>query len=100
MFFFLEEVFSSNIALWFSPTGKQIAFASFNDSLTRIMTVPYYGNPGDIAFSYPLEQHVRYPKSGSTNPTVSLHVVDLESLVSSGVSKIKSMAVPSALEKL
>ncbi|XP_071448145.1 venom dipeptidyl peptidase 4-like [Hetaerina americana] len=74
-----EEVLSSNSAMWFSPSGENLAFASFNDSETQIMTIPYYGPPGNLQFQYPRELHIRYPKPGTPNPQVSLRVINLTS---------------------
>ncbi|XP_068083268.1 venom dipeptidyl peptidase 4 [Anabrus simplex] len=72
-----EEVFSSNSALWFSPNGQKLAYASFNDSLTRVMSIPYYGSPTVLEFQYPRAINLRYPKPGTPNPIVSLSVVYL-----------------------
>ncbi|KAG8229724.1 hypothetical protein J437_LFUL007899 [Ladona fulva] len=57
-----EEVFGSNSAIWFSPLGENLAFASFNDSNTQVMNIPYYGPPGNLQYQYPREIHLRYPK--------------------------------------
>uniref|UniRef100_A0A4W5RWP2 Fibroblast activation protein, alpha n=1 Tax=Hucho hucho TaxID=62062 RepID=A0A4W5RWP2_9TELE len=66
-----EEVFSSNEAIWWSPTGKYLAYAEFND--TEVHTIEYslYGNG-----QYPSTVVVPYPKAGSTNPKAKLFVVD------------------------
>ncbi|XP_017784773.1 PREDICTED: venom dipeptidyl peptidase 4 [Nicrophorus vespilloides] len=71
-----EEVFSSNKAVWFSPDGKKLAYAKFNDSIVPIMSIPVYGQPGNLDFQYPKGVQIRYPKPGTKNPDVSLHVVD------------------------
>lgn len=73
-----EEVLASNKALWFAPDGKKLAYATFNDSLTRVMSIPYYGLPANLEFQYTRAVNVRYPKPGTPNPTVSLTVVQLE----------------------
>ncbi|KAJ8970898.1 hypothetical protein NQ317_009050, partial [Molorchus minor] len=78
-----EEVFSSNKALWFSPDGKRLAFGRFNDTLVPVMVIPIYGEPGSLAFQYPRANLIKIPKesmkiaAGATNPTVTLHVIDL-----------------------
>lgn len=72
-----EEVFSSNIATWFSPDGKKIAFIKFDDSKTRLMKIPVYGPPGHPEYQYPHELVLHYPKAGTPNPEVSLYTVDL-----------------------
>ncbi|KAF5295430.1 hypothetical protein FQA39_LY13091 [Lamprigera yunnana] len=73
-----EEVFSTNEALWFSPDGKKLAYAKFTDTKVKIMTLPVYGEPGNLEFQYTKAVQVRYPKPGTNNPIVSLHVADLE----------------------
>ncbi|XP_063242355.1 venom dipeptidyl peptidase 4 [Bacillus rossius redtenbacheri] len=73
-----EEVLSSNKALWFSPDGQYLAYATFNDSATRVMTIPYYGLPGTLLYQYPRTVPLRYPKPGTPNPTVELRVARLD----------------------
>lgn len=48
--------------MWFSKDGKKLAFASFNDSLTRVMSIPFYGIPGNLDFQYSRAVNIRYPK--------------------------------------
>ncbi|XP_055593408.1 venom dipeptidyl peptidase 4 isoform X2 [Uranotaenia lowii] len=72
-----EEVFSTNIATWFSPDGKKIAFIKFNDVNTKLMKIPIYGPPGNPEFQYPHELSLHYPKAGTPNPVVNLYQVDL-----------------------
>lgn len=62
MFFIAEEVFSDTSAMWFSPNGDKLAYASFNDFHVNIMTIAYYGEPGAIASQYPEALYLRYPK--------------------------------------
>ncbi|XP_078045888.1 venom dipeptidyl peptidase 4 [Augochlora pura] len=73
-----EEVLSSATALWFSPDGSHLAFATYNDTGVRDMAMLYYGRPGVLADQYPKEVKIKYPKAGSPNPIVSLTVVDLD----------------------
>lgn len=58
----LEEVFSSNKALWFSPDGKRLVFGEFQDKDVKLMTLPVYGEPGNLDFQYTKAVQVRYPK--------------------------------------
>lgn len=58
----LEEVFSSNKALWFSPDGTKLAFGRFDDTAAPLMVVPIYGQPGSLIFQYPRANIVKYPK--------------------------------------
>ncbi|XP_049787513.1 venom dipeptidyl peptidase 4-like isoform X1 [Schistocerca cancellata] len=87
-----EEVLASNKALWFSPDGKKLAYATFNDSLTRVMTIPYYGSPANLEFQYTRAVNVRYPKPGTPNPTVSLTVVQLEGFSAFDIPPPKELA--------
>ncbi|KAK5646663.1 hypothetical protein RI129_005127 [Pyrocoelia pectoralis] len=73
-----EEVLSTNQALWFSPDGKKLAYGKFTDTAVKIMTLPVYGEPGNLDFQYTKAVQVRYPKPGTKNPLVTLHVADLE----------------------
>jgi dipeptidyl-peptidase-4 len=78
-----EEVFSSNKAIWFSPSGTKLAFGHFDDSQTQIINIPYYGFPG-LTFQYPSSIPIHYPKTGTQNPTVKLFFVDLKEAMKSG----------------
>ncbi|KAH8369571.1 hypothetical protein KR093_000193 [Drosophila rubida] len=92
-----EEVFSSNVATWFNPSGKQIAFIQFDDSPTHVINFPYYGDAGDLRYQYPLHQAIHYPKAGSSNPRVVLYLADLESAVAGNPTFLTPMPVPSTL---
>lgn len=52
-----EEVFASNGAIWWSSTGKYLAYAEFNDSEVHKVEFPWYG-----AEQYPETVAVPYPK--------------------------------------
>lgn len=60
-----EEVFSSDTTLWFSPDGKYLAFASFNDTQVHEMLISMYGTPGSLINQYPEENVFKYPKVNS-----------------------------------
>lgn len=53
-----EEILNSNTALWFSPDGKRLVYASLNDSLVDTVTLPQY----DSSHQYPAMHTLRYPK--------------------------------------
>ncbi|CAG9090420.1 unnamed protein product [Plutella xylostella] len=59
-----EEVLSSNNAIWFSPSGSQLAYATFDDGAVRVMRVPHYGVPGAVEYQYTQHREIRYPKVG------------------------------------
>ncbi|QPG98829.1 hypothetical protein C2857_000164 [Epichloe festucae Fl1] len=73
-----EEVLGDRSALWFSPDAKYVAFLSFNETGVGTFTVPYYMADQKFAPSYPRELELRYPKVGTTNPTVELNILNVE----------------------
>ncbi|OAA53331.1 extracellular dipeptidyl-peptidase Dpp4 [Cordyceps fumosorosea ARSEF 2679] len=73
-----EEVLSGASAFWYSPDGRFIAFLSFNETGVGTFTVPYYMDSQKVAPVYPKELKLRYPKVGTTNPRVSLHLLNVE----------------------
>ncbi|XP_063699180.1 venom dipeptidyl peptidase 4-like [Culicoides brevitarsis] len=73
-----EEVFSTKNGMWFSPNGKYLAMVHLDDTHVHNFTYNIYGAPGTIESQYPAEITLRYPKSGTPNPTVELRVIDLE----------------------
>lgn len=72
-----EEVFGTDYALWFSPDSTKMAIVSFDDTNVEEFTYHIYGEPGSLANQYPEDVTLRYPKAGTTNPTVQLRVIDL-----------------------
>ncbi|XP_046425716.1 venom dipeptidyl peptidase 4-like [Neodiprion fabricii] len=72
-----EEVLSAGSALWFSPDGQRLVIASFNDTDVLEAEYFYYGEPGDLQYQYPEKVTLKYPKAGTTNPTVTLNLIDL-----------------------
>jgi dipeptidyl-peptidase-4 len=75
-----EEVFGDRFTLWYSPDGKYIAFLSFNETGVETFRIPYYMNSSSIAPPYPRELNLRYPKVGTTNPTVQFNLLDVDAL--------------------
>ncbi|XP_053982596.1 venom dipeptidyl peptidase 4 [Hylaeus volcanicus] len=84
-----EEVLASAVALWFSPDGDYLAFATYNDSAVKDFTIPHYGKPGSMEDQYPKEVKIKYPKAGSSNPSVSLSMVNLSN-PSAGLIKLEA----------
>ena len=80
-----EEMFGSRYTLWFSPDGRSIAFLRFDETGVPTYTVQYYKSPLPEAPSYPTDLDIRYPKVGETNPTVTVHLIDVESLSESTI---------------
>ncbi|CAL8070018.1 unnamed protein product [Orchesella dallaii] len=78
-----EEVFTgSSTTVYPSSSGKYVGYLKFNDSSVQPINYDlygdYYGEPYyESYYQYPKFGTVRYPKSGTSNPTVSVHLVDL-----------------------
>lgn len=66
-----EEVFASNEAMWWSTTGKFLAYLELNDTNVHTIDYSWFGNG-----QYPETVAVPYPKAGSTIPKVKLYVID------------------------
>uniref|UniRef100_A0A0N5AMA7 Dipeptidyl peptidase 4 n=1 Tax=Syphacia muris TaxID=451379 RepID=A0A0N5AMA7_9BILA len=78
-----EEIFSSEVALWWSNSGKYLAYASFDDRNVTLVEYPIYENQ-----QYATINHVPYPKTGSKNlPKVSLYIFE------SGSKKTKKLNI-------
>ncbi|KAL5005835.1 hypothetical protein ScPMuIL_016993 [Solemya velum] len=69
-----EEILMSDHAIWWSPQGTYIVYASFNDLDVPKYYFPHYGNMDNI---YGDQKHIPYPKPGYKNPTFTLKVVNL-----------------------
>lgn len=54
-----------------------MAFVQFNDSSVNHINIPIYGTPGIEQNQYPSAVEFPYPKTGSSNPTVKLFLVNL-----------------------
>lgn len=63
-----EEIFSSSKAVWWSPSGKFLAYASFDDRNVSRIRVPHY----DARNAYPTYEDVPYPKAGAERQPVVL----------------------------
>lgn len=57
---FIEEILHSGEAIWMSPDGHMMLYASFNDSLVEEMHISWFGE-GNKAL-YPDIRSLRYPK--------------------------------------
>ncbi|KAG4306536.1 hypothetical protein PORY_000524 [Pneumocystis oryctolagi] len=74
-----EEVLSSNYALWWSPDSKYLCFMRTDDTHVNNFSLPFYTE--DYMFNaptYPRFMTLKYPRVGSKNPVVSLHLVNLD----------------------
>ncbi|KAJ8003478.1 hypothetical protein DPEC_G00148730 [Dallia pectoralis] len=82
-----EEMFSSNDAMWWSPGGRYLAYAEFNDTLVHAIEYSWYGTE-----QYPNTVVIPYPKPGTPNPLVRLFVVDTEN-----TTLITEVSVPTSI---
>lgn len=72
-----ERILKSNRAIYWSPDGSRLSFATFDDSKVDQINYPKYGDYRDNTNSYPKMSSLRFPKPGSFNPVVELWVVEL-----------------------
>ncbi|NXN08404.1 DPP4 peptidase, partial [Indicator maculatus] len=68
-----EEMFGTHSALWWSPNGSFVAYATFNDTKVPVIEYSFYS---EDTLQYPRTIKIPYPKAGATNPTVRLFIVD------------------------
>lgn len=58
-----EEILKRDNAVWISPDGEKLVFATFNDTMVDEVTWKIYGSPIDgVTNPYPQEGRLRYPK--------------------------------------
>ena len=80
-----EEVFEDNKAVWWSPDGSKLVYGVFNDTLVDTVSLPRYGSWSSLKadkqgypfLQYPVHDTIKYPKSGTTNPSVELWVANV-----------------------
>lgn len=68
----IEEVLASNYALWWAPDSSHLAFLKLDETSVPEYHLQLYTTNRNS--SYPKENLIRYPKAGSPNPLVSLHI--------------------------
>ncbi|KAI9094390.1 dipeptidyl peptidase IV N-terminal region-domain-containing protein [Phlyctochytrium arcticum] len=68
-----EEVLESHTAMWFSPQATRLAFLKFNETTVAEYFLQYYERKPQSP--YPEQVSVKYPKAGTPNPVVTLHIV-------------------------
>uniref|UniRef100_UPI00358F8F79 dipeptidyl peptidase 4-like isoform X2 n=1 Tax=Myxine glutinosa TaxID=7769 RepID=UPI00358F8F79 len=67
-----EEIFSSKVAMWWSPDGGHLAFAQFNETGVECIEYSFYGEG-----QYPETISIPYTKAGTNLPKVTLFVVNV-----------------------
>lgn len=70
-----EEVLEDDKALWWSPQGDYLAFYKIDETLVGEFVIPYYVQSNEDVYSE--LRSIKYPKSGTPNPTVGLWIYDL-----------------------
>ncbi|KAG7662254.1 DAPB [[Candida] subhashii] len=70
-----EEVFASDIVLWWSPNGKKFAFLRSDNTAVPEYLIPFYAQPGFE--QYPELVNIKYPKAGFPNPKVDILTYDI-----------------------
>uniref|UniRef100_A0AAQ5XWT9 Dipeptidyl-peptidase 4 n=1 Tax=Amphiprion ocellaris TaxID=80972 RepID=A0AAQ5XWT9_AMPOC len=85
-----EEMFSSGQGFWWSPEGKYVAFAEFNDTKVHTIEYSWFGDN-----QYPSTVIIPYPKPGTPNPIVKLFVVDADN-----VENINEVVVPATFSSV
>uniref|UniRef100_A0A663MU64 Fibroblast activation protein alpha n=1 Tax=Athene cunicularia TaxID=194338 RepID=A0A663MU64_ATHCN len=84
-----EEMLATKYALWWSPSGKYLAYVQFNDSDIPVIEYSYFGED-----QYPRKIIIPYPKAGAKNPTVKVFIVDT---INAGVFGPKEVPVPAVI---
>ena len=69
-----EEEFALTRSYFWSPDSKSIAYYHFDDSKVTTFSMNEYHDS-----LYPTEYSFKYPKAGTTNPTVSVHIYNIAS---------------------
>ncbi|KAL7751692.1 Dipeptidyl peptidase 4 [Sorochytrium milnesiophthora] len=73
-----EEILSTSTAFYWSPKSDAIAYLRFDDVNVPEFNFPYYfDSQSHSDRPYPVDISLRYPKAGSINPAVTMHVFNL-----------------------
>eukprot|EP00094_Tigriopus_californicus_P011472 TCALIF_11077-PA protein Name:"Similar to DPP10 Inactive dipeptidyl peptidase 10 (Homo sapiens)" AED:0.12 eAED:0.12 QI:0/0.84/0.64/0.92/0.76/0.85/14/214/869 len=77
-----EDILKADNALWPSPNGQKLVYVTFNDSKVEEVRWNIYGNDASARGNnpYPHVGKMRYPKAGTTNPSIKVWMVNFESL--------------------
>lgn len=90
-----EEVFGTDLALWWSPDGSKITFLKTNDTSVPDFTLSYYVQSGYE--DYPEISKIKYPKAGYPNPIVDIIIYDLKGLEEFSSTQFKSNQIKDKL---
>ncbi|CUM68587.1 uncharacterized protein PRCAT00006314001 [Priceomyces carsonii] len=70
-----EEIFGTDITLWWSPDGTKFTYLRIDDIHTPEYTIPLYVQRKDQ--DYPDNMKLKYPKPGFPIPIVDVYLYDL-----------------------
>ncbi|KAJ3318823.1 hypothetical protein HDV06_007004 [Boothiomyces sp. JEL0866] len=73
-----EEVLNKPQSSWLSLDGSAVAYLKYNETLVKDFELQYYDKAGFD--QYPQKIDYKYPKPGTPNPTVTLHVAQVSNL--------------------
>uniref|UniRef100_A0A8C3VHM9 Fibroblast activation protein alpha n=1 Tax=Catharus ustulatus TaxID=91951 RepID=A0A8C3VHM9_CATUS len=83
-----EEMLATKFALWWSPSGRYLAYVQFNDSDIPVIEYSYFGED-----QYPRKITIPYPKAGAKNPTVKVFIVDTINSEAYGPKEVPAPAI-------
>ncbi|KAK6106102.1 Dipeptidyl peptidase IV (DPP IV) N-terminal region family protein [Brugia pahangi] len=73
-----EEIFNSNVGLWWSKSGRYLAFIKIDDRRVPLIQYPLFGQQ-----QYPAMNKIPYPKTGVKHlPEITINIWDKESKIS------------------
>ncbi|EJW82001.1 hypothetical protein WUBG_07089, partial [Wuchereria bancrofti] len=73
-----EEIFNSNVGLWWSKSGRYLAFIKIDDRRVPLIQYPLFGQE-----QYPAMNKIPYPKAGVKHlPEITINIWDKESKTS------------------
>lgn len=87
-----EEELSLTKAFFWSPTGEELAFYTFDESHVKEYVLQKW-NEGAL---YPEDYRYKYPKAGERNSIVSIHIFDLATgaTVAADIGEEKDIYIP------
>ena len=84
-----EEEFGFVRAFDWNLDSNQIAFLKFNETEVAQFSIGMYGNT-----LYPAYQNYKYPKAGTTNSKVTLHIYNINTNATQSVNTLNAYYIP------
>ncbi|VBB25576.1 unnamed protein product [Acanthocheilonema viteae] len=73
-----EEIFNSNVGLWWSKSGQYLAFIKIDDRKVPLIQYPLFGQQ-----QYPMMNKIPYPKTGVKHlPEITINIWDKKNKIS------------------